>query len=291
MKRKLLVFGLGIAILAAVLVVTTLAPLSPTMALISSDARLFYVLGAILLFAGALCLAAKGNADVWDAVLVGLPLIAAFGLTTLPESPFLWPTLPLWLLSAAGGTLIGSFNRYKPASLVLIAVLVLSSLFYCGRYVPKQMEAVASHTVDHASPVFSLQPIDSRPAPLQHTPGKILVIDFAQTWCVPCLAELPQVAEARDELKDRNDIEFVIVATSAGGDTPERLRAFVERQHVTLPLAYDPRGAAHAAFGLHGFPSLVVLDRNGHVRFEHEGYNSSEMDFRHNLVELLRRLG
>src|SRR5947207_12259787 len=36
----------------------------------------------------------------------------------------------------------------------------------------------------------------------------------------------------------------------------------------------------HARIGLNGFPNLMVIDRTGHVRLTHTGYNSSETSFR-----------
>jgi thiol-disulfide isomerase/thioredoxin len=102
------------------------------------------------------------------------------------------------------------------------SLLLVASLAYCGEYIPKRMEAVASHVRDYAVPAVTFQPVGEQRAPLHPTPGKILIIDFAQTWCLPCLAELPQIAGVRDDLKDRKDIEFVLVATDAGGDTPTR---------------------------------------------------------------------
>src|SRR5438105_6349484 len=54
---------------------------------------------------------------------------------------------------------------------------------------------------------------------------------------------------------------------------PERLRAFARRQHVTLPLAFDQGKKAHVAFGLSGFPGIVVIDRAGRVRLTRQGYN------------------
>jgi len=44
------------------------------------------------------------------------------------------------------------------------------------------------------------------------------------------------------------------------------------------------------AFGVNGFPTLIVIDRAGHVRVMHTGYNSSEINFRHDLTELLQSL-
>jgi hypothetical protein len=44
------------------------------------------------------------------------------------------------------------------------------------------------------------------------------------------------------------------------------------------------------AFGLSGFPNLVVVDRTGRVRLTHTGYNSSETRFRSDLTQLLQSL-
>jgi len=99
----------------------------------------------------------------------------------------------------------------------------------------------------------------------------------------------PAFLSVHAELRDESDIEFVVVASDVDGDTPERLKSFAQR-HITLPLAYYPGGKAHKAFGLTGVPTLVVLDRMGRMRFTHEGYNASEMNFRRDLVQFLKTL-
>lgn len=152
------------------------------------------------------------------------------------------------------------------------------------------MRRAINHFGDGAAPAFAFQAVSEGAVPITATAGKILVIDFFGTWCPPCIEELPEIELVRAGLQERRDIEFVVVATNSGGDTPERLRAFGQRKHVTLPLAFDPAGKAHAAFGLTGFPGLVVIDRTGRVRLTREGYNSSETTFRTDLTRLLKGL-
>lgn len=283
--------GLGLLVLAAVVGLMLCGSYSPAIAFLGTDARAFHLLGAVLIVGGALWLGAKGNSSVWSASLLWVPLAMAFAMSTLQDLPFLWPSLLLWISCAVVGVrLFSPARRERLWAGAGMGLLLLVSLWYCGSYIPKGIGRVMSHVRDQLGPAVTFQPVNDRAAPLTTTPGKVLVIDFAQTWCVPCRAELPEIALLKEELQDRTDIQFVVVATDAHGDTPQKFRDFAARQHIDLPLAFDAGGKARALFGVHGFPSVVVLDRNGRVRFTHEGYNSAETNFRSDLGQLLRAL-
>jgi peroxiredoxin len=213
-----------------------------------------------------------------------------FGFFVLRQLPFLWPNLLLWALAISLGLFLLSARLRGIAMISVFVVSLAISLWYCMSYIPNQMKRAMNHFGDGAAPAFALQDVSGGAVPTAATPGKILVIDFFATWCPPCIAELAEIAGVRAGLRDRRDIEFVVVATNSGGDTPERLRSFGRRQHVALPLAFDQGGKAHAAFGLSGFPGLVVIDRIGRVRLTREGYNSSEISFRTDLTRLLESL-
>jgi thiol-disulfide isomerase/thioredoxin len=257
---------------------------------VSEDLRLLYIVGAILLFFGATWVGAKSGREWPSACLLYLPLAGMFSSFVLQQLPFLWPHLLLWALATVLGlfllaTRVGS--RVRTSGVV---VLVAISAWYCMSYIPDQMKHAMNHFGDGAAPAFAFQAVSEGAVPTTATPGKILVIDFFGTWCPPCVAELPEIALVRAGLQDRRDIEFVVVATNSGGDTPERLRSFGRLRHITLPLAFDQGGKAHTAFGLSGFPGLVVIDRTGRVRLTREGYNRSETSFRTDLTHLLESL-
>jgi peroxiredoxin len=274
--------SLGLGLLTTALVFATAVK-------VSEDLRLLYVVGAILLFGSAAWLGAKSGRDWLSAFLLYAPLAGMFGFAVLRQLPFLWPNLLLWALAIALGLFL--LARLKGRAMISAVVVLLAiSVWYCMSYIPDQMKRAMNHLGDGAAPAFAFQAVSEGAVPTTATPGKILVIDFFGTWCPPCIAELPEIALVRAGLQDRRDIEFVVVATNSGGDTPERLRSFGQRRHVTLPLAFDQGGKAHTAFGLSGFPGLVVIDRTGRVRLTHEGYNSSETTFRTDLTRLLESL-
>ena len=118
------------------------------------------------------------------------------------------------------------------------------------------------------APRFTLQPISDASVPTSATPGKILYSIFSPTWCSPCIAELPELERVRADLQTDRDIEFVLVGTNKGGDTPERVRAIAQRRHISLPVAFDPEQRTMRAFRVNGYPTLVVIDRTGHCTLD-----------------------
>lgn len=257
---------------------------------VSDDLRLMYLVGAIVLFCDATWMGAKSGRDWLSACLLYLPLAGMFGFFVLGHLPFLWPHLFLWALAIAIGLFLLAAWLNGKARISGVVVLLAISAWYCMSYIPDRMKRATNHFGDGVAPAFAFQAVSEGAVPTTATPGKILVIDFFGTWCAPCIAELPEIVRVRAGLQNRRDIEFVVVGTNAGGDTPERLRAFGRRQHITLPLAFDPGKKAHAAFGLSGFPGIVVIDRAGRVRLTRQGYNSSEATFRRDLTQLLESL-
>lgn len=114
------------------------------------------------------------------------------------------------------------------------------------------------------------------PAPLPDTPytdanraettlaasnGRVRVVNFWATWCVPCREEMPELeALARDR---PGDVEVITIAT--GRNTAEGIARFREEAGITvLPNALDPKGALARAMDVPGLPATILLDRDGH---------------------------
>ncbi|MFT3973037.1 MAG: TlpA disulfide reductase family protein [Amaricoccus sp.] len=101
---------------------------------------------------------------------------------------------------------------------------------------------------------------DGQETTLAASNGRVRLVNFWATWCVPCRTEMPELeALARDPPAD---VEVITIAT--GRNTPDGIDRFRDEQGITaLPNALDPKGALARAMDVPGLPVTVILDRDG----------------------------
>jgi thiol-disulfide isomerase/thioredoxin len=113
------------------------------------------------------------------------------------------------------------------------------------------------------APDFVFQTLDGAQHTLGQFKGKVILLDFWGTWCGSCVAQLPHLKEIHDTVG--NDPNFVMISLSSN-DTPQKLRPFVEQHDMTWPQAVlgdDKQAAPLIFYGVGGFPTYWLIDRNG----------------------------
>lgn len=110
----------------------------------------------------------------------------------------------------------------------------------------------------------------------QHTSatlrGKVVLVDFWDTWCAPCLRAMPH-------LKDLSEVyagQIVVIAIAIGQEGEGKVREVVERQNLTFPVAlFEPQEGVTAAFGeISALPTTFLLDQDGVIRHRWVGAQS-----------------
>lgn len=130
-----------------------------------------------------------------------------------------------------------------------------------------QAEADLIASIEHATvgstlPEWTGQQLDGTEEPLSAYRGRVLLIDFWATWCVPCIDALP---ELRKMVADLSADRFALLAVSVDEEL-ETVTEFMEREAMPwsnwhLGLSSD----LERILDVRGFPTYLLADENGRV--------------------------
>jgi thiol-disulfide isomerase/thioredoxin len=130
---------------------------------------------------------------------------------------------------------------------------------------------------------FSVQTLAGTTLHSSEWKGRVVVLSFWATWCLPCHAELPEIEEVQNRYRDNRNVLFLALDSGTGGDTPDLARAYLEKSKLSLTGAIDcvdadgnSWGPAATSLGVKSLPALYILDRSGKLRAIHVGYDASE---------------
>jgi cytochrome c biogenesis protein CcmG/thiol:disulfide interchange protein DsbE len=91
--------------------------------------------------------------------------------------------------------------------------------------------------------------------------GKVVVLNFWASWCVPCQTEAPLLERAQTQLRAHNGTVLGVTYLDASTDS----RTFVREHRITYPNLRDTTGEFAHAYGTDQLPESFVIDRNGGV--------------------------
>jgi len=149
---------------------------------------------------------------------------------------------------------------------------------------PKLALAPASETSTRADatlgsseplPPTTLSLLDGGSLDLHSKKGKVLLIDFWATWCLPCISEIPTFNELDKDYKARG---FEVIAVSLDEEGAAKVKPFL-KQH---PMNYtqtigNPKIAGDLGVGETSLPVALLVDKQGRIRFRHVGITGKDV--------------
>lgn len=148
-------------------------------------------------------------------------------------------------------------NRWLKLGLLFVVALVGTQLL-----LRRPKSAVNDGS---AAPPLALQDLGGRTVDLEALRGRVVLVNFWATWCPPCRAELPELAELWREHKDGCFELLGVAEQSPAADLATASRS------IPYPILTDPRGDAALAWNVFGFPSSYLVDTQGKVIRVFEG--------------------
>ena len=171
-------------------------------------------------------------------------------------------------------------TRLAPRRVTRSAVLLVGCIFgvsACGGGGKPASDATDDASlVGKSAPDAEFAPLrGSEPLKLSELRGKVVLLDFWASWCVPCQEELPMLDDMAGRMAGKG-VEFLGVSIDEEKSDAEH---FLERKKSwTLKLGHDPEQAGAKLFNPPKMPTSYVIDRQGVVRHMNAGFERGDVE-------------
>lgn len=91
--------------------------------------------------------------------------------------------------------------------------------------------------------------------------GRVVIVNFFASWCQPCAAEAPLIAQTQKTLA-KDGATFLGVSWN---DSPQDSIGFLRQHNLSYPVIRDVTGSYAKTYGVKGMPESFVIDRSGHI--------------------------
>jgi len=136
-----------------------------------------------------------------------------------------------------------------------------------------------------AAPPLELSDLQGKKHRLADYRGKVVLVNFWATWCVPCRDEMPSIDRLRASLEGR---PFAVLAVNLA-EPESRIHKFLEAVPLRFPVLLDRDTKTTRAWQAKLLPATYIVGPDGAIRYRHLGeLDWSKPQVREAILALLR---
>ena len=149
---------------------------------------------------------------------------------------------------------------------------------------PSAAISIAADTLlNKPAPNFSLKDLNGKTVSLSDYKGKVLILDFWATWCVPCRDSFPAMEMVMNKYKNDPNVKFLFIDTrEREANYTDLVKKFLKEHKYPFYVAFDKKGAdgkmdvTFKDYVMPGIPTKYIIDAAGMIRFQKIGFESAK---------------
>jgi len=139
--------------------------------------------------------------------------------------------------------------------------------------------------MNEAAPDFTLKSLGGENLKLSEMAGNVVLINFWASWCGPCREEMPLLNALHNKYEP---LGFTVWGVNVE-ENSANAQGFLNDFPVDFPILLDDTNKVSRQFKVIAMPTTVVVDRDGNMRYLHQGYKSGdEARYRKMVKKLVR---
>lgn len=159
---------------------------------------------------------------------------------------------------------------------LLLTICILMGITACSEDITPIGKMPPVLKIGEVAPDFVFQSLfgeDKSGVKLSSFKGKVIYLDFWASWCKPCLISMPLLNQLRSDLVD-NDFEVIAVNLD---DNIENGKSFLLNSPVDYPAVVTNNKHIYELYKLNGLPTSYLIDKQGIVRYSHQGFKEKDI--------------
>jgi len=151
-------------------------------------------------------------------------------------------------------------NKYKERYKEL-SILYLNEVIEAPKLEAPSAEDMKVTTIDFDSNMLQFSDLENNIFTIQDFKGKNLFINYWATWCNPCLAEMPYMAELYEKYKNEKDIIFLYLSR----EKLETIKNYIPKDESLQQLPIYKIITDDEFFATSGIPTTFIVNSDGEV--------------------------
>lgn len=134
-----------------------------------------------------------------------------------------------------------------------------------------------------AVPTWELKDLNGKTVKSSDFKGKVVILDFWATWCVPCLMEIPGFVELQKTYGAKG---LLMVGIALDEEGAKLVKPFASKAGINYTVLIGDNHGQRIFGDVEVLPTTFILDRQGKVVRKHIGFTPKEA-FEKEIIPLL----